>query len=1075
MESEEEEEKLSHLLGDYSVWKTNISEKFDTLSAEELCMLVCFLCADSGSPDFAEPTWLEILNKIKSKLNEEDPLSKKEALKTLDKLKSSEFLLNDENGVRITEDAADEIMYVFVEYAFARSDFNVYYLSFETTRKYTRAQGYKRKPGEKCAICLSPEVESLILYRLQTDFLIHVTMEDTGIYNKVFQILNIPVSILQKPFNERERFLKDLQENGETVPRGESKKSAKPVKWHPRFWRHDLTRSNIGLHPHLDLFIINNIAYRKPSCYHKYPADVRSLLYSLLFMKKYTVQNIDESFKLLSKKVRKKYFTKITSHGNINMSILPKDLTRTQAGFTTFASDAIRHDIMYAFVTECLLGDSDLEFFLSEASCDVISEYCRSWGYERSDGERCLYVPYRPESMMNVFIDKLQMNIISHCTVSDENVFDSICEQLKVPVEVLHWNEQARKRYVEYTKKGTWAVHQARGMIVGCAGAGKTTLLRRLLRCSEEEIMNTETTEEIEVHEEIFEICQETKSLKATCLRNEYGGEERPSKTLTFFDFGGQCVYYACHQIYLTRRAFYIVAVDASKNLDEEVDDKLCDQTRSLFSKWTYGDYFVFWIKSIHTYCGTEKEKTYRPIILIVATHWENKIYKSKECFVERLQGKIPENSFLLQYVKIECCFFTQFPPTPLEALEKRISEISLQDHWKKNIPKDWALFDIEISERKSRTKILDLSNIVTLTREKAEEKGNTEENEKKDMLRYYHDVGKVLHFNEDGLENLVIIDVQWFVNIFKGIITDKNHLDGIATRLDWNNYYYTGHMTKDILRELIKTKDEKERKEACKNDNSVAPHSVSKKPFSRKSEKSVYFQRDESQSTEEKSVNQSLPYHLDNFDIIFKFMERLGLIASEGKDLYIPCMNRKTFDKNILNKIVESKTSILVFQFKYLPYFLYFRLVVACLGAEGWKVLKNGNSCLYKNVALFSYKDHKIAIAVTETSIQLQIYFPNDSFNSSSDVVISCDIQEIVEKLLEKITSNYHKRVEYVRGFSCRDEKEQCLTMDMEGHFIPEKDIKIGNQVSCPLHQVESHHFVNTKELTRYWICGTV
>jgi GTPase SAR1 family protein len=83
-----------------------------------------------------------------------------------------------------------------------------------------------------------------------------------------------------------------------------------------------------------------------------------------------------------------------------------------------------------------------------------------------------------------------------------------------VPIEVLEWDQEARERYVEYTKRGTQTVHHARGMIVGCAGAGKTTLLKRLLGCSDAEIRDVTSTEGLEVHEEIFQICEETKTLK---------------------------------------------------------------------------------------------------------------------------------------------------------------------------------------------------------------------------------------------------------------------------------------------------------------------------------------------------------------------------------------------------------------------------------------------------------------------------------------------------------------------------------------------------------------------------------
>ncbi|XP_062582990.1 uncharacterized protein LOC134244763 [Saccostrea cucullata] len=710
---------------------------------------------------------------------------------------------------------------------------------------------------------------------------------------------------------------------------------------------------------------------------------------------------------------------------------------------------------MYTFVTACLMEDNDLEFFLSEASSDVILEYCRSWEYERSERERCLYIPYRPEKMINALIDKLQMNIISHCTISDENVHDSICERLEVPREVLFWEQEARERYVEYAKRGTQTVHHARGMIVGCAGAGKTTLLKRLLRCSEEEIMNVKSTEVLDVHEEIID---ENQSLKATSRTTKYSFEERPSKTLTFFDFGGQCVYYACHQIYLTGRAFYIVVVDASKDLNEKTDGNVCDQNGSLFSEWTYGDYFEFWIKSIHTFCGREKKMINRPIVLIVATHWEKTNYKSEEEFVERLQQNFPKNSNLLQYVDKDSCFFTQFPITPLEALEKRIVEIASQKRWREEIPKGWAFFEIEINQRKAERKMLDLSDIVSKNTE-----DNKENNERKDMLRYYHDAGKVLYFNEDGLEKWIIIDVQWFVNVFKGIITDKLHLKGIeATWLDWDDYYNTGCLRKEVLMEIFKRKE---------NKNATANFTVRENQASHKSDITVYYVRDETQSSGKKNIDQSSPYLLNNLDIILNFMQRLGLIAKGENYHYIPCMNRKTFDKSILNMIGETheKTSILLFHFKYLPYFLYFRLVVACLNLEGWIALKNkSTSCLYKNAAFFSYNENIIAIAVTETSIQLQVYIPNDESHTS--VEITRDIQGSVEKILKKIATTFHRRVEFERGFSCMNENEQYITIDMEEHFIPGKSVKIGSKVSCPLHRFEGRHFINTSELMRFW-----
>ncbi|XP_061195064.1 uncharacterized protein LOC133203264 [Saccostrea echinata] len=387
-----------------------------------------------------------------------------------------------------------------------------YYSSYDTASVYLRSEMYNRKPKEKC-VCSDGYSDYLLILRLQMNILTHVTMEDTYIYDEIYQILNVSNQILKEIEDKREEFLMDLRRGGEAVHyRGRSQDSVDHVTW---LWRYrrpaDIVRSCIGLHPHNDIYIIDNKAYRKPSKHHNYSPEVRCVLYCLLLTEKYQLNLNEQSHRITRDKIRDRYFPDITDDGFMDP---PAGITETHNGVMTFISEDFRHDLMYSFVTECLVEDSDVEFFLSTASHDVISEYFRSWDYERSEGERCLYVPKWPEKMYDLFIDKLQLDIITHCTMSDWGFHGRISKRLGVPEEILDWDQEARERYVEYAKRGTQTIHHARGMIVGCAGAGKTTLLKRLLGCSEEEIKEVKSTEGLEVHEEIFDICDDTKSVK---------------------------------------------------------------------------------------------------------------------------------------------------------------------------------------------------------------------------------------------------------------------------------------------------------------------------------------------------------------------------------------------------------------------------------------------------------------------------------------------------------------------------------------------------------------------------------
>lgn len=56
---------------------------------------------------------------------------------------------------------------------------------------------------------------------------------------------------------------------------------------------------------------------------------------------------------------------------------------------------------------------------------------------------------------------------------------------------------------------------------------------------------------------------------------------------ITFLDFAGQSLYYAFHQIYLSKKTCYILVVDMTKDLKKRVPDT-DEQCASQFTSWTY-------------------------------------------------------------------------------------------------------------------------------------------------------------------------------------------------------------------------------------------------------------------------------------------------------------------------------------------------------------------------------------------------------------------------------------------------------------------------------------------------------
>ncbi|XP_062575812.1 uncharacterized protein LOC134237688 [Saccostrea cucullata] len=921
-----------------------------------------------------------------------------------------------------------------------------YYSSYDTASVYLRSDKYNRKPGEKCVIGFG--CDRLLILRLQMNILTHVTMQDTHIYNEIYQILNVSKNILKDSEDKKAKLLTDLREREAVHYRGRSQDSVDHVRW---LWRYslrpDIVRSCIGLHPHNDIYIIDNKPYRKTSKYHNYSPEVRCFLYCLLLAEKYQVNLNEKSQNSTKDKIRDRYFPGVTDDGSVNP---PVGITETRDGVITFISDDIRHDVMYAFVTECLVEDSDLEFFLTTASRDVISEYCRSWNYKRSEGERCLYVPYGPEKMYDLFIDKLKLDIITHCTVSDREIHDKISGRLNIPEEILKWDLSARERFVESLRHGRVEMFRARGMIVGCAGAGKTTLLRKLQRRHTEENQPTETTVGLEVHEDLFEIKDGTLhdfrdkerefSGKATVVTGIHLQSSRGTKLISMTDFAGQVAYYSCHQVYLSRRAFYIVVIDMSKGLDEEVrnyDSDRHNSEGSLFHSWKYKDYFHFWLQSIQTYCdvgkthtnqdSTESRASFNPVI-IVASHADKVKEDLQKFFYEDLENCLSDEQSLKHLISQKRYFNVECPPNELspkqqdsiEFLRKCIVEtVNRMPQWGEVIPLKWVNLEKVLNEMKrNRRRVISVQHLKELK--------NVDLPSNKDLydgLRFLHEIGQIVYFADEKMKNVIIVDVQWFVDAFKYIITDEKHLARIKSTNKWIN---TGRITAAELKEIWEYAGDKS-----------------------------YFQ------------------HKDD---ILPYMDKLGLMTeihddSRGKTYYIPSMNRTELTDNCQHAINKGqKTSIMVFHFKsYLPHFFFFRLVVNCF--RKWKALDMAFFC--KNAAFYMVQDasHFIAIAVNKTSIQLQVFTADKDMNLQSKCII--EIRDTVESLINEITQTFHRHIEYERGFSCTDiniADEDDEYFLKESQIVGIKTITGKEERPCPKHVLQNPHDINKSKMMQFW-----
>lgn len=347
----------------------------------------------------------------------------------------------------------------------------------------------------------------------------------------------------------------------------------------------------------------------------------------------------------------------------------------------------------------------------------------------------------------------------------------------------------------------------------------------------------------------------------------------------------------------------------------------------------------------------------------------------------------------LQRHIHSRRCFHIGFPKkgSKLEDLQKIktciASIVQSVPFWMEDIKPKWAIFE-HLLEKIKKEKIVSIKRLSEYN-EKLDSDFKLSEDEITDLLKYLNRVGSLLYNNDDEhIRNTVILDVQWFVDAFKCIITDPVDIDK-PTDIDREYFHKTGELEDHQLESIWKKVKGEE--------------------------------------------------YLTHKKEILSYMENLGLVAiceataksSNAVWYYFPSLNTKTFDKeNDISKLFKS-SSILCFQFDakgQLPIFVFYALVSKCNRMNGWAILvEDEKKCIYEKLACFSYRATIVVICICKFQIQVQVFFPPD-YNAERMDPIKVEIQTSVERQIRKF-----KRYTYEIGYKCQNgelfnEEDNCF-----------------------------------------------
>lgn len=365
----------------------------------------------------------------------------------------------------------------------------------------------------------------------------------------------------------------------------------------------------------------------------------------------------------------------------------------------------------------------------------------------------------------------------------------------------------------------------------------------------------------------------------------------------------------------------------------------------------------------------------------------------------------------------------TEIEEYVLEEIRRTIVKVAKElPCWKKDIPIHWTYFQHALKENIDKK---------ILGKEKLKEIPDifvTGDDDLENMLQFYKDMGKIIYFPDEVLRETIIIDVQWFVDAFKDIFTNPLKINSICrTVSEWQLFHNTGRLRESTICDMW-------------------------------GRKSLYF------------------YHKKE---ILSYMEHLGIIAkvkwntNEGSMqqtesiYYIPSINRTDLHDSIWTMIESGHfTPIFIFSFTFLPLFFFYRLVSRCF--KQWDVLRS--DMIFKNAVIYKtdVDDHNIALGVTRSSIQLQVFTPDKTIDLKRKETMT--IRQDVEEIILDITSAFHNQAVFKTGFPCRKIK---LTDEDDSVFLKEEDMKTPLIVEryCPLHTLPSEfHYIEPIKLLSYW-----
>ncbi len=318
------------------------------------------------------------------------------------------------------------------------------------------------------------------------------------------------------------------------------------------------------------------------------------------------------------------------------------------------------------------------------------------------------------------------------------------------PPEVVREGLDAIKDYFRQIEaKGVDYLYEAKLLIVGEGGAGKTTLAKKIMD-SDYQLQEEVSTQGIDV------------------VNWNFPMEDGQTFRLNIWDFGGQEIYHATHQFFLSKRSLYALVADTRK---EDTD-------------------FYYWLNVVELLSDNS------PLLIIK----NEKQDRHREISERQLRGQFTNLKETLAANLAD----NRGLPEVLWALKQYARRLP---HVGTPLPKTWVRVRQELEKRDEN--YIPLNEYLAI----CERNGFTEDKDKLQLSGYLHDLGVCLHFQEDALlKKVVILKPKWGTDAVYKVLDNKTVIRNLGrfTRDDlkgiWDEPEYA-NMQDELLKLMINFK----------------------------------------------------------------------------------------------------------------------------------------------------------------------------------------------------------------------------------------------------------------------------